>query len=78
MVYLRKDPHEIFAWPVNDLIAPGYSELIDHPMDFTTIRKKINQSNYASVNEFKVEDMIFRNFQNFNLIDIKKACHDMI
>lgn len=49
----RKDPHEIFAWPVNDLIAPGYSELIDRPMDFSTIRKKINQNNYSSVNEFK-------------------------
>lgn len=49
----RKDPHEIFAWPVNDMIAPGYSDVIDCPMDFSTMRKKIVQNKYNDVNDFK-------------------------
>nr|XP_039265441.1 bromodomain-containing protein 7-like [Styela clava] len=49
----RKDPHEIFAWPVNDMIAPGYSDFIQQPMDFSTIRKKIIQHKYNDVNDFR-------------------------
>lgn len=48
----KKDPHHFFAWPVTDEIAPGYSSIISRPMDFHTIRQKVEDSQYNSVQEF--------------------------
>ncbi|MHC5848197.1 bromodomain-containing protein, partial [Streptococcus pyogenes] len=48
----KRDPHQFFAWPVTDDIAPGYSSIITKPMDFSTIRQKIDDSEYASLTEF--------------------------
>lgn len=54
---LRKmDPHEFFAWPVSDVISPGYSEVIHSPMDFSTMRKRIDGNHYTCVSEFR-EDL---------------------
>jgi len=50
----RKDPHGFFAFPVTDAIAPGYSMIIKHPMDFGTMKDKIAANEYKSVTEFKV------------------------
>lgn len=50
----RKDPHGFFAFPVTDAIAPGYSMIIKHPMDFGTMKDKIVANEYKSVTEFKV------------------------
>ncbi|XP_022437013.1 bromodomain-containing protein 9 isoform X4 [Delphinapterus leucas] len=51
----RKDPHGFFAFPVTDAIAPGYSMIIKHPMDFGTMRDKIVANEYKSVTEFKAD-----------------------
>ncbi|XP_068846529.1 bromodomain-containing protein 9 isoform X4 [Capricornis sumatraensis] len=51
----RKDPHGFFAFPVTDAIAPGYSMIIKHPMDFGTMRDKIAANGYQSVTEFKAD-----------------------
>ncbi|XP_027626117.1 bromodomain-containing protein 9, partial [Tupaia chinensis] len=51
----RKDPHGFFAFPVTDAIAPGYSMIIKHPMDFGTMRDRIAASEYKSVTEFKAD-----------------------
>uniref|UniRef100_A0AAG5D7R6 Bromo domain-containing protein n=1 Tax=Anopheles atroparvus TaxID=41427 RepID=A0AAG5D7R6_ANOAO len=48
----KRDPHQFFAWPVTDDIAPGYSSIILKPMDFSTIRQKIDDNEYNSVAEF--------------------------
>ncbi len=48
----KRDPHQFFAWPVTDLIAPGYSQIISKPMDFSTMRQKIEDNEYATLNEF--------------------------
>ncbi|XP_050076896.1 bromodomain-containing protein 7 [Anopheles maculipalpis] len=48
----KRDPHQFFAWPVTDDIAPGYSSIILKPMDFSTIRQKIEDNEYGSVSEF--------------------------
>lgn len=48
----KKDPHQFFAWPVTDDIAPGYSSIITDPMDFLTIRQKVDDGLYASLVEF--------------------------
>ncbi|OTF78259.1 bromodomain containing 7-like protein, partial [Euroglyphus maynei] len=50
-----KDPQKLFAWPVIDSLTPGYSQVVKHPMDFNTIRKKIEHNIYQSVAELKYD-----------------------
>ena len=52
--YFRKDVNGIFAFPVTDQIAPGYSNIIKDSMDFSTIRNKIDNNEYDSVSEYIV------------------------
>ncbi|KAM9783247.1 bromodomain-containing protein 9 [Neosynchiropus ocellatus] len=51
----RKDPHGFFSFPVTDAIAPGYSSIIKHPMDFSTMKDKIVNNDYNTVTEFKAD-----------------------
>uniref|UniRef100_A0A8C1YF81 Bromodomain-containing protein 9 n=1 Tax=Cyprinus carpio TaxID=7962 RepID=A0A8C1YF81_CYPCA len=51
----RKDPHGFFAFPVTDAIAPGYSMIIKHPMDFSTMKDKIDANEYKTITEFKAD-----------------------
>lgn len=37
---------------MTDDIAPGYSSIITNPMDFLTIRQKVDDNLYASLTEF--------------------------
>lgn len=48
----KRDPHQFFAWPVTDDIAPGYSTIITKPMDFSTMRQKIDDNEYTTLQEF--------------------------
>ena len=50
----RKDPRQFFAWPVTDNIAPGYSTIIPKPMDFSTMKQKIEDNQYRTLHEFSV------------------------
>ena len=43
-----------FAYPVNDVIAPGYSSIILNPMDFSTMMSKIENDQYDSILDYKV------------------------
>ncbi|XP_020897069.1 bromodomain-containing protein 9 [Exaiptasia diaphana] len=49
----RKDVQGFFAFPVNDAIAPGYSRVIEKPMDFSTIRNKIDSGQYTTIEGFR-------------------------
>ena len=40
-VLQKKDSNNFFAMPVNDQFAPGYSQIIKTPMDFSTMRSKV-------------------------------------
>ncbi|XP_012735654.2 bromodomain-containing protein 7 isoform X1 [Fundulus heteroclitus] len=51
----RKDPNAFFAFPVTDLIAPGYSSIIKRPMDFSTMKDKVKKEGYHSLDELKVD-----------------------
>ncbi|KAK6624509.1 hypothetical protein RUM44_011368 [Polyplax serrata] len=48
----KKDPQQFFAWPVTDSFAPGYSNIITQPMDFSTIKQKIDDHIYNTLNDF--------------------------
>lgn len=49
----RKDTQGFFAYPVNDTIAPGYSNIITHPMDFSSMKYKIDSKEYQSMERFR-------------------------
>lgn len=44
----RLDPVNLFKDPVPASV-PGYAESIEHPMDFSTIRQRLQRAQYASV-----------------------------
>jgi len=50
----KKDPSQLFAWPVTDNIAPAYSEIIKNPMDFSTMKQKIDNIVYTNLAQFVV------------------------
>lgn len=50
----KRDSQQFFAWPVTDLIAPGYSNIINQPMDFSTMKQKISDNQYNNLVEFYV------------------------
>lgn len=49
----RKDVNGFFAYPVNDVIAPGYSTIIKEPMDFSTMLANIENDQYDSILDYK-------------------------
>ncbi|XP_014445720.1 bromodomain-containing protein 7 [Tupaia chinensis] len=53
LMSLEKDPSAFFSFPVTDFIAPGYSMIIKHPMDFSTMKEKIKNNDYQSIEELK-------------------------
>ncbi|XP_039951270.1 bromodomain-containing protein 7 [Bactrocera tryoni] len=66
----KRDPHQFFAWPVTDDIAPGYSSIITKPMDFSTIRQKIDDSEYSTLTEFTDDfKLMCENAIRYNHVD---------
>lgn len=49
----QRDTARIFAQPVTEDIAPGYFDLIKHPMDLSTIKNKINKEDYENLQQFR-------------------------
>lgn len=56
-----------FRQPVTEAIAPGYFDIIKHPMDFSTIFAKLDEGKYATPFQF-CEDiwLVFTNTWTFN------------
>lgn len=48
----------MFEEPVTEAIAPGYFEVIDKPMDYVTVEKKIEEQSYKSKEEVTVVGMM--------------------
>ncbi|XP_043937918.1 bromodomain-containing protein 7 [Protopterus annectens] len=66
----RKDPSAFFAFPVTDFIAPGYSQIIKHPMDFSTIKRKIKDFEYQTIEELKEDfKLMCENAMTYNKPD---------
>ncbi|XP_017115878.1 bromodomain-containing protein 7 [Drosophila elegans] len=66
----KRDPHQFFAWPVTDDMAPGYSSIISKPMDFSTMRQKIDDHEYAALTEFSDDfKLMCENAIKYNHVD---------
>uniref|UniRef100_A0A7N4PA73 Bromodomain and WD repeat domain containing 3 n=1 Tax=Sarcophilus harrisii TaxID=9305 RepID=A0A7N4PA73_SARHA len=61
LIYEREDS-EHFRQPVDQLSYPDYQDIIDTPMDFSTVKETLEAGNYASPLEFyKDVRLIFTN-----------------
>ncbi|CAF1350165.1 unnamed protein product [Adineta ricciae] len=62
-----KDKEGFFQYPVTDQLAPGYSQIITHPMDFSTMKKKITQDEYSNLLEFAADfELMCNNAMKYN------------
>ncbi|KAJ4745515.1 DNA-binding bromodomain-containing protein [Rhynchospora pubera] len=53
----KKDTYGVFAEPVDPEELPDYYDVIEHPMDFSTVRRKLAKNVYSSFEQF--EDDVF-------------------
>lgn len=65
----KKDQNQFFAWPVTDNYAPNYSTIIKRPMDFSTMKQKIDDNMYNSLYCFTVSDFLLRTFISVYVIN---------
>ncbi|CAI8596609.1 unnamed protein product [Vicia faba] len=49
----KKDIYGVFAEPVDPEELPDYHDVIEHPMDFTTARKKLANGSYPTLEQFE-------------------------
>ncbi|XP_062058642.1 bromodomain-containing protein 1 isoform X2 [Lepus europaeus] len=65
-----KDPARIFAQPVSLKEVPDYLDHIKHPMDFATMRKRLEAQGYRSLPEFEEDfNLIVDNCLKYNAKD---------
>ncbi|KQK00687.1 bromodomain-containing protein 7 [Brachypodium distachyon] len=79
----KKDTHGVFSEPVDSEELPDYHDIVDHPMDFQTVREKLSSGKYSSLEQFQ-EDvfLISSNAMCYNELDTvyfrqAKAIHDL-
>ncbi|XP_008567181.1 PREDICTED: bromodomain-containing protein 1 isoform X2 [Galeopterus variegatus] len=66
----EKDPAKIFAQPVSLKEVPDYLDHIKHPMDFATMRKRLEAQGYKNLHEFEEDfDLIVDNCMKYNAKD---------
>ncbi|TKR93596.1 hypothetical protein L596_008018 [Steinernema carpocapsae] len=65
--FLEKDPDEYFAYPVTQSMAPDYADVIKNPMDFWSIRQKIDRNEYQNIREMEADVvLIYKNAMTYN------------
>ncbi|XP_068645859.1 uncharacterized protein [Aristolochia californica] len=66
----KKDTYGVFSEPVDPNELPDYHEVIEHPMDFATVRSKLSSGSYANLEQFE-EDvfLICSNAMRYNAPD---------
>uniref|UniRef100_A0A7N2KNK2 Bromo domain-containing protein n=2 Tax=Quercus lobata TaxID=97700 RepID=A0A7N2KNK2_QUELO len=63
----RRDTHAIFAQPVNPQEVEGYHKIIKQPMDFGTMRAKLQHGMYTSLAQFERDVfLVCSNAMHFN------------
>ncbi|CAI4225252.1 unnamed protein product [Auanema sp. JU1783] len=62
-----KDPEEFFAFPVTNSMAPDYHTIITQPMDFISMRNKIEEDKYDNIHQMKHDsELIVSNALTYN------------
>ncbi|XP_023558245.1 bromodomain-containing protein 1 isoform X6 [Octodon degus] len=65
-----KDPAKIFAQPVSLKEVPDYLDHIKHPMDFATMRKRLEAQGYRNLRAFEEDfNLIVDNCMKYNAKD---------
>ncbi|OWM81175.1 hypothetical protein CDL15_Pgr007206 [Punica granatum] len=66
----KKDTHGVFSEPVDPEELPDYHDIIKHPMDFGTVRKKLEDGAYANLEQFEKDVfLICSNAMQYNSPD---------
>ncbi|KAK4355237.1 hypothetical protein RND71_024208 [Anisodus tanguticus] len=66
----KKDIYGVFAEPVDPEELPDYHEVIDNPMDFVTVRNKLGNGSYATLEQFESDIfLICSNAMQYNASD---------
>ncbi|XP_058090600.1 uncharacterized protein LOC131237010 [Magnolia sinica] len=66
----KKDTYGVFSEPVDPDELPDYHEVIENPMDFSTVRKKLSSGAYANLEQFKKDVfLISSNAMRYNAND---------
>ncbi|CAF0761192.1 unnamed protein product [Adineta ricciae] len=61
------DDNHYFASPVDETEVPTYYKFITHPMDFSTMKKKIDRDEYSNLDQFENDfGLIIKNCHFFN------------
>ncbi|OBZ89628.1 Bromodomain and PHD finger-containing protein 3 [Choanephora cucurbitarum] len=66
----KRDAYGLFLEPVNLDLVPDYLKVIKHPMDFSTMRKKIEDGTYTEADAFRSDfNLIVANAKLYNAAD---------
>ncbi|XP_042985577.1 uncharacterized protein LOC122314219 isoform X1 [Carya illinoinensis] len=66
----KKDTYGVFSDPVDPNELPDYHEVIEHPMDFGTVRNKLTSGAYAILEQFEKDVfLICSNAMQYNAPD---------
>ncbi|KAL6995982.1 hypothetical protein U1Q18_006120 [Sarracenia purpurea var. burkii] len=66
----KKDIYGVFSEPVDPNELPDYHEIIENPMDFGTVRKKLDEGLYSNLEEFEADVfLICSNAMQYNAPD---------
>ncbi|XP_057503437.1 uncharacterized protein LOC130786977 isoform X1 [Actinidia eriantha] len=66
----KKDTYGVFSEPVDPNELPDYHEIIDRPMDFQTVRKKLDEERYFNLDEFEADVfLVCSNAMQYNAPD---------
>ncbi|CAG8525048.1 2484_t:CDS:10 [Diversispora eburnea] len=66
----KKDAYGFFLEPVDTSIVTDYLSVIKNPMDFGTMRKKIEKNEYTSIDQFKDDfELVCNNCRTYNAPD---------
>ncbi|KAL1567008.1 hypothetical protein AAHA92_02539 [Salvia divinorum] len=66
----RKDIYGVYAEPVDPEELPDYIDVIDHPMDFATVRNNLRNGSYATFKQFEGDVfLICSNAMQYNAPD---------
>ncbi|XP_062216889.1 uncharacterized protein LOC133916989 isoform X2 [Phragmites australis] len=66
----KKDTYGVFSEPVDPEELPDYHEIIGHPMDFSTIREKLLNDSYFTLEQFENDVFLLTsNAMSYNSAD---------